>query len=131
MQHKEAQLRTEYNALQAKLQEPAIYASKGYPQLARREAELAKIIELFDQQKSVNQQLAEARQLAKLSDAEMAALASLEIEQLEATLKQNESRLSELLLPKDPNDERDCIVEIRAAAGGDEASLFAVGSWRL
>jgi peptide chain release factor 1 len=79
----------------------------------------------------LNVQLAEAQELSKLADAEMAQLAAVEIEELKEKLVRVDESLTELLLPKDPNDEREAIVEIRAAAGGDEASLFAGELYRM
>jgi peptide chain release factor 1 len=131
MDQKESQLRQEHQLLKKKLEDPEVYGQKDYPDLARRESELAKTIELFDEKQSVQTQLHEARQLAQLSDAEMAELASSEVEELENRLSSLDENLAEALLPKDPNDERDCIVEIRAAAGGDEASLFAGELYRM
>jgi peptide chain release factor 1 len=131
MDQKESQLRQEHQLLKKKLEDPDVYSQKDYPDLARRESELAKTIELFDEKQSVQTQLHEARQLAQLSDAEMAELASSEVEELENRLSSLDENLAEALLPKDPNDERDCIVEIRAAAGGDEASLFAGELYRM
>jgi peptide chain release factor 1 len=131
MDHKETTTRQEYDQLKTRLADPAIYSSREYPALARREGELAKVIELFDEKKVLVAQLAEADDLAKLADAEMADLAANEAEALKAKLSEIEEKLAEALLPKDPNDSRDCIVEIRAAAGGDEASLFAGELYRL
>lgn len=131
MDTKQAQLRDEYEQLKARLAEPDIYSSKDYPRLAKREAELAKLFELFDEQKQVAAQLADAETLARASDAEMAELAQSEIKSLQLRAGQIEDELADLLIAKDANDERDCIMEIRAAAGGDEASLFAGELYRM
>lgn len=131
MVDKEAELRQEYAVLKQRLEDPNIYSSKGYPGLARREGELSKIIDLFNEQKALNAQLNEARSMLAQSDEELIQLAKEEIEDLEAKLAATKERLTEALIPKDPNDERDCIVEIRAAAGGDEASLFAGDLYRM
>jgi peptide chain release factor 1 len=69
--------------------------------------------------------------MTDINDSELAELARQEIGELETQIRLNEETLSETLLSKDPNDERDCIVEIRAAAGGDEASLFAGELYRM
>lgn len=131
MDQQEQTLRQEYSALKARLEEPGIYSSKDYPKLARRMSGLEKIIGLFDEKNQINKRLAEANELAAHSDDGLAELAKHEIAQLEDQRLGNEEKLSEALLPKDPNDERDCIVEIRAAAGGDEASLFAGDLYRM
>jgi peptide chain release factor 1 len=69
--------------------------------------------------------------MENINDAELAELARHEAQELRKQLTANEEALSDALLAKDPNDERDCIVEIRAAAGGDEASLFAGDLYRM
>ena len=125
MQSKEQDLRSEYESLQTKLQAPDIYASKEYPKLAKRQDELSKIIELFDKKKLLESQLKDSQNLTNGSDPELAELADNESAELEQKLSALSFELSALLLPKDPNDEREAILEIRAAAGGDEASLFA------
>lgn len=131
MLEKEAELREEYVNLKQKLEDPTIYSSKEYPNLARREGELSKIIDLFNEQKALSAQLSEAKTMLSQSDEELAILAKDEVQDLETKLAGIKDRLSEALLPKDPNNERDCIVEIRAAAGGDEASLFAGDLYRM
>ncbi len=129
MQAKEQELRAEYDQLQAKLQDPTIYSSKEYPLLARRQGQLESLISLYDQKKNLTAQLAEAKSMT--GDVEMAELATNEAQKLEAELTSLDEKLAEALLPKDPNDERDAIIEIRAAAGGDEASLFAGDLYRM
>ena len=69
--------------------------------------------------------LENARELVAGDDADMAELAQAEIDEIEPTLSETQSQLEELLLPRDPDDSRDALVEIRAGAGGDEAALFA------
>jgi peptide chain release factor 1 len=130
MEQKEQALREELAVLQTKLQDPDIFSSKDYPKLARRQAELEHIIALFDERKKLEQAHQEATDLAS-GDDELAALAQEELQSTEAALVINETRLAEALTPKDPNDERDVIVEIRAAAGGDESSLFAGELYRM
>lgn len=130
MDKQEQQLREEYQGLKQRLEDPAIYSSKEYPALARRQAELEKIVSLFEERKSLKAQLAEAEDMA-INGGELAELASSEVDEIKTKLQAIDDRLTELLLPKDHNDERDCIVEIRAAAGGDEASLFAGDLYRM
>jgi peptide chain release factor 1 len=129
--NQEQALREEHDGLRQQLADPAIYSSKEYPSLARRESELSKVLELFDDRRMLAGQMAEAEKMRASGDSELAELARSEIESLQARISQNEAALSEAMLPKDPNDERDCIVEIRAAAGGDEASLFAGELYRM
>ncbi|MBX4197208.1 peptide chain release factor 1 [Candidatus Saccharibacteria bacterium] len=131
MDNQEQKLRQEYAGLERQLEDPAIYSSKDYPKLARRQGELDKILSLFDQKKTLVAERADAKSMAASSEPELAELAQSEVEDLQAQLEANETALMEALLPKDPNDERDCIIEIRAAAGGDEASLFAGDLYRM
>lgn len=131
MDQQEKTLREEYKGLQQKLQDQSIFSSKDYPDVARREGELSKILNLFDEKHKAAEQLQEAKKMASGSDDELVELAKHEILQLTAKLAATNESLTELLLPKDPNDERSCVVEIRAAAGGDEASLFAGELYRM
>lgn len=131
MQNQETALRDEYAVLKQKLEDPGIYASKEYPALARRFSELEKVVGLFDRKLNLRSKLAEAEDMQAINDAELAELARQEASELRRQLAANEELLFEALLPKDPNDDRDCIVEIRAAAGGDEASLFAGDLYRM
>lgn len=122
---KEQSLRDELTNLQAELQDPSIFSSSRYPKLAKRQSELEKTVNLFDRLKKFNTQEAEAQALSQDTDQEIAAMAKEELTSIATERTTVESELAEMLTPKDPNDERDAIVEIRAAAGGDEASLFA------
>lgn len=130
MDKKEHELRQEYKDLESKLQDPSIFSSKEYPKLAKRQRELQEIIELFDSKSNLSNHLVEAKTLAKDND-DMAELAKSEIDEISQKLLDIAKQLSALLTPKDPNDERDAIIEIRAAAGGDEASLFAGDLFRM
>ncbi|MCA9337167.1 peptide chain release factor 1 [Candidatus Saccharibacteria bacterium] len=131
MNQKEQELRKELEELQAKLQDPAIFSSKEYPKLARRQSQLEDVLSLFDQKAQIQHAREEAEEIIRSADPELSALAKAEIAELEQKDQQNEQALTEALIPKDPNDERDAIVEIRAAAGGDEASLFAGDLYRM
>lgn len=129
MNAKETQLRQEYTDLRGKMRDPFIFNMPEYPKLAKRQNQLEKIINLFDEIKKLEQQRAKSTEL--LSDSELGKLAQTEIDDIDQRLSTLHPKLSALLLPKDPNDERDCIIEIRAAAGGDEASLFAGELYRM
>ena len=131
MEEKEHNLRQEYQKLQAELQNPDVFGRTDYPTLAKRQGELAKILALFDQKKVLGAQLAEAEDMTSSPDIELAELAKTEMAKLRVLLNENEASLSEELTPKDPNDEREAVVEIRAAAGGDEAGLFAGDLYRM
>ena len=130
MEEKEKQLRTELTDLQKKLAEPDIYSDPIYPKLAKRQAKLEAIIGLFDKKARLVEAHTQATSLASGND-ELAELAREELAETEATLLSVDEQLAEALTPKDPNDEKDIIVEIRAGAGGDEASLFAAELYRM
>lgn len=130
MEEKERQLRQEFADLQARLQDPSIYSDPTYPKLAKRQSQLETLVRLFDTKKQLDSERIQAAQLAAGSD-ELAELAQMELAELEAKISENTNALAEALTPKDPNDEKDAIVEIRGAAGGDEASLFAADLYRM
>lgn len=130
MEEKERQLREELKEIHNQVADPSIYSDPSYPKLAKRQAKLESIIKLFDQKKQLASDLAQARELAGGTD-DLAELAREEITENEATLAGVDAQLTEILTPKDPNDEKDVIVEIRAGAGGDEASLFAAELYRM
>jgi peptide chain release factor 1 len=130
MDQKEQALRQEYQQLQEKLQNPEIFSSKDYPKLARRISELETILNLYEEIGRLEGQKKEAEALSAGND-EMAELAQSETGELSEKLSALSSQLSALLTPKDPNDEKDAIIEIRAAAGGDESSLFAGELYRM
>lgn len=131
MNSKESQYRTEYTDLQTKLQDTAIFGSKEYPVLARRLNKLESIIGLFDERQNLTTAHRQATELADSTDPELVAMAQLEIAELDQKLSQNAALLNEKLITTDPNDERDVIIEIRAAAGGDESSLFGGELYRM
>ncbi len=131
MDQREQNLRTELADLQTRLEDPAIYGDKNYPKLAKRQSELQAIIALFEQRTKLHQAQASAEELKNNSDVELQEMAAIELDELQTKITTNENALSEALTPKDPNDSRDAIVEIRAAAGGDEASLFAADLYKM
>jgi peptide chain release factor 1 len=131
MDAKEQAIREEYEKLQAKLQDSSVYSDPAYPKLAKRQAKLEELVSLFDKISSIRRQITDAELMAQDSDPNIAEMAKAELEQLHTNLEPITYNLSEALTPKDPNDEKDVIVEIRAGAGGDEASLFAAELYRM
>lgn len=123
-------LEVEYSALSKFLAQPDAYNDPQFTAKNKRFSELETIIAKATERKQVEQQLAEARELAAGND-ELAEIAKAEILEDEAKLAQLEEDLFILLTPKDPNDEKNIIMEIRAGAGGDEASLFAAELYRM
>jgi len=131
MEQKEHQLRAELAELEPKLQDPGIYSDPTYPKLAKRQKYLEETLALFDERTRLRKSRVEAETLVSGDDPELAELAKSELDDLAARIETNNTALEEALTPKDPNDEKDVIVEIRGAAGGDEASLFAGDLYRM
>lgn len=131
MDQKEQLLRSELAELDSRLQDPTIFSDKSYPKLAKRRSELEQVVGLFDEHNKLRHDRTSAEALANSSDVELQQMATAELEGLNIKIQENEARLAESLTPQDPNDSRDVIVEIRAAAGGDEASLFAGDLYRM
>jgi peptide chain release factor 1 len=130
MEQKYALIQAEYDELKDRLKDTAIFNSPQYVKMAKRLSQLENIVTLFEEQSHLNGQLADTVALID-SDDELAELAKTEKFQLETQLAEISNKLEEALLPKDPNDQRDAIIEIRAGAGGDEASLFAGELYRM
>jgi len=117
-------LESEKESLSLFLSRPDAFADPEFAKKTRRLGELENLIEKVSELNSAKKQLAEAQVMAIEND-ELADLAREEIPELEDRIQQIEAYLTDLLTPKDPNDEKNIIIEIRAGAGGDEASLFA------
>ncbi len=104
---------------------------KKYRKLAREHSELEPIIKKFEEYKKTENELKETESLLKGPDREMRILAEEEVKSLVLKLKELKKELKKLLLPKDPNDQRNVIMEIRAGAGGNEAALFVADLFRM
>lgn len=124
------ELQAEQKELDAFLARPDAYADENYTKMNKRFVELQTILEKALLRESLESQLVEAKVLASGND-ELAELAKMEIEENTDRLAKLEDELFAMLAPKDPNDEKNVIVEIRAGAGGDEASLFAAELFRM
>jgi peptide chain release factor 1 len=111
----------EYEALEAQMADPSIHSDQGKArQLGKRYAQLGPVIAGYRAWKSASDDLAAAKEMAAEDPAFAAELPAMEI-----ALAAAEEKLEDLLLPRDPNDDRDVIMEIKAGAGGDESALFA------
>ncbi len=130
MEEKEAKLRAELEELDTVLQDPAIFSDATYPKIAKRKSQLDELVGLFDKKRQLETARQQAAELAG-GDDDLGELAREEVRETEAELATVEARLSEALTPQDPNNEKDVIIEIRAAAGGDESSLFAGELYRM
>jgi peptide chain release factor 1 len=111
----------EYQELEQQMANPSIHEDQGKArQLGRRYAQLGPVVAGFNAWKGANDDLAAAREMAA-EDPDFAA----EIPAMEESVARAAEKLEELLLPRDPNDDRDVIMEVKAGAGGDESALFA------
>src|SRR6266571_7766027 len=133
MLDKLAQIEARYEELTNELSSPELLANpSAYGKAAKQHRSLGEVVEKYREWKSLNEELTGARDLLEhADDADMRELARIEIESLQARLAQAEIDLKLLLIPRDPNDEKNVILEIRAGTGGDEASLFASDILRM
>lgn len=123
-----------FHELTRRLGDPEVAVDPGEIQrIAKARASLEETVDTFDQWKTVQEELAEAQQILKeaASDLELREMAALEVTDLTERLAMLESRLKVLLLPRDPNDDKNIMLEIRAGTGGDEASIWAGDLVRL
>ncbi|MBP6909391.1 MAG: peptide chain release factor 1 [Candidatus Saccharicenans sp.] len=123
-----------YRQLISLLSDPAVTSNpQKIKELARERAELEPLIKKYDEYKKVEKELGESNSILAeaSSDPELKHLAEAELESLKSKKDSLEKELKLMLLPKDPNDEKNVILEIRAGAGGDEASLFAQDLLRM
>ena len=118
------QLKNEQRELSEFLSRPDAFSDPDYAKKNRRLLELDELIATGERQAALKQHLQEAKELAGGND-ELAELAKDEIPTIEQELAEIDEKLFIMLTPKDPNDEKNIIVEIRAGAGGDEAAIFA------
>jgi peptide chain release factor 1 len=136
MDHFEAKLEEIANThreLQEKLGTPEVLADQSMmTKLAKTARSIEPTVETYAQYKDVKKQIEGTQEILRTeSDKDMREIAEAELEELRKKQGELEERLRVLLLPKDPNDEKDIIIEIRAGAGGDEASLFAGDLYRM
>ena len=122
-----------YEELTRLLSDPAIISNQDkFRELSKEHNELSEIVRVYDEYKRTTADIENLKTLSYASgDPEMADLAKVELAETEQKLLRLEEELKGLLIPKDPNDDKDCIVEIRAGTGGDEASLFAADLFRM
>jgi peptide chain release factor 1 len=130
MEDKITALRAELKEIEEKLKDSQIYSTPEYPKLAKRQKWLEDTIALANDLSELNKHYTQSKDLSEGSD-DLAELAKAELSELEPQIEAKQNALNEALTPRDPNDDKDIIVEIRAAAGGDEASLFAGELYRM
>ena len=122
-----------YNKIAADLCDPAVVADiSRYTALMKEQKHLTPVVETFARYKTAKTAAEEARELLQSeSDPELCDLAREELKDSEAALEQLQEQLKILLLPRDPNDDKNVIIEIRGGAGGDESALFAGVLYRM
>jgi len=109
----------------------AMQDSRRYTELAKRHAELEEVVGAYRRFREVEDAIDDTEGLLDEADDDMQELAEEELETLRAEKEQLEERLFRLLLPKDPNDRKDVVLEVRAGTGGEEAALFAAEIFRM
>ena len=123
-----------YNELSAIVSDPEVIANQAVWQKHVKEmGEMEPIVKKYQEYRKVKEGIEEAKMLLDEagSDEEMKELAKMELSELEDQVEPLEEELKVLLLPKDPNDEKNVILEVRAGTGGDEAALFAADLLRM
>lgn len=121
-----------FDELEQLLADPAVLADYSrMSELAQERSEIEELVSAYRRYRIVEKQLAENQVLLAESDDEMRELAALEIAQLETEHNTLEEQMKQLLLPKDPKDDKNVVMEIRAGTGGEEAGLFAAELYRM
>jgi peptide chain release factor 1 len=127
-----AELERRYNEIDHLMADPEISTDPGkLMDLGRERSELEEVVSAYREYLVVEHQIEETQLMAADGDRELAEMAAEEVRALREQLEQLTARLRTLLVPKDPNDEKNVIVEIRAGTGGDEAALFAADLFRM
>lgn len=126
-------LKQEYLELQDRVSDASLMSdARKYREIMRRYKELAAISDAWNQHQNLQQELKEAKELLESADdSELAQMAKDEISTLSDALESSEAALRTLLIPSDPNDEKNAIIEIRAGTGGEEAALFVADLYRM
>ncbi len=133
MIEKLARIAGQFRALEARLSEPAVVSDRqAYAKLSKEHAELAPLVRTFEEYKKIAADVSSHKDiLANEKDEELRELAKAELPSLEARAQELLEQLKVMLLPKDPNDSKSVILEIRAGTGGEEAALFAADLFRM
>ena len=126
------QLEKRYDELTKQMADPAVIGDgEQYRKITKAQSELSEIIGKYRDWKKMESGLAQARGMLEERDPELRAMAEEEVASLAPELAKVEEQINVLLLPKDPNDEKNVVLEIRAGTGGDEATLFAAEVFRM
>jgi peptide chain release factor 1 len=131
MYEKLQEIEQRYEELQQKMGDPSIVTDvAAYRETMKSIAEIGQVVSKFRELQDIRKRLTDAREMLRADD-DMRELAELEVAELEPRVPELEHELQVLLQPKDPNDDKNVFVEIRAGTGGDEASLFAAEVMRM
>jgi peptide chain release factor 1 len=127
-----ASIEEKYNELNEQLSDPQVIADQPlFQKLAKAHAALSELVATYQEYQKARADLETGREMLAEEHGEAAAFLNAEIKELEGATARLEERLKILLLPKDPNDEKNVVMEIRAGTGGDEAALFAGDLFRM
>jgi peptide chain release factor 1 len=126
------QLEKRFEELTAQMADPAVIGDGDqYRKVTKAQSEISEVVAKYRELKKHHDAVAQARGMLEDQDPELRAMAAEEIAQLEPEMAQLEAQIKLLLLPKDPNDDKNVVLEIRAGTGGDEATLFAAEIFRM
>ena len=126
------QLEARYNKISELLMDQTVTSDiKRVTELSKEQRSLEEVVSTFQNNSKIVSDIKSNKELLKDPDSDLREMAQLELDELEPKLEELEARLEILLIPKDPNDERNVIMEIRGAAGGDEANIFAGDLYRM
>ena len=125
-------IKDRFHYLEEQLSDPEVVSDMSkYKKTSQEYKSLQQIVETGDTYKNVVDNIASAKEMLKEDDAEMKEMAKMELSELEPKKVELEDELTQLLIPKDPEDAKDVIIEIRSGTGGDEASIFAGDLYRM
>lgn len=125
-------IRQRYQQIGEQLIDPNIVSDiKKMTALAKEQRSLEKIVVKYQELQKLNQDIIDLKEMVNDSDPEIREMAQMELDEANNRLPELEEEIKILLLPKDPNDEKNVIVEIRGAAGGDEGNIFAGDLYRM
>ena len=126
------ELEASYEKLETQLSEPDIFNDQDrYKKISKAHADLGDVVTVYRDYKRLKRELADNREMVEDSDPDLAAMAQAEIDEIKPKLPRLEEKLKALLLPKDPLDSKNIILEIRAGTGGEEAALFVADLFRM
>jgi len=132
MLHKIEELESRFDELESLLADPSVLGNQvEFRRLSKEHYELSALVSTYRDYKKIVAQMDDNRELLNEADPEMREMAEAELEELEGSRERLEEEIKLLLLPKDPNDDRSVVLEIRAGTGGDEAALFAGDLFRM